>query len=39
MQNFRIANAFLEISKILLTFMFACLGEIREVSENECSRK
>ena len=36
-QNFRIANDFLEILKILRAFMFTCSGKIREISENECS--
>ena len=39
MQNFRIANAFLEILKILRAFMFACSGKIYKISENESSRK
>ena len=38
-QNFRIANDFLEILKILRAFMFTCSGKIREISENECSGK
>ena len=33
------AYAFLEILKILRAFMFACLVKIREISENDCSRK
>ena len=33
------ANAFLGILKFLRAFMFKCSGKIREISENECSRK
>ena len=35
MQNFHIANAFLELLKILRAFMIVCSGKIHKISENE----